>query len=95
VSIGIVLNQDLSTSKKRAMGSPTTREFYLESLKLVPEISALLSKAELVSDIKAASDWSYSASTYASPYVRIAGDAGCFIDPFFSSGVHLALASAL
>ena len=95
VSIGIVLNQDLSTSKKRAMGSPTTREFYLESLKLVPEILALLSKAELVSDIKAALDWSYSASTYASPYVRIAGDAGCFIDPFFSSGVHLALASAL
>jgi hypothetical protein len=39
--------------------------------------------------------FSYSASTYASPYLRIAGDAGCFIDPFFSSGVHLALASGL
>ena len=89
------MNQESSVSKKRAMGSPTTREFYLESLKLVPEIWELLSEAELVSDIKAASDWSYSASSYASPYVRISGDAGCFIDPFFSSGVHLALASGL
>ncbi|KAL9118590.1 MAG: hypothetical protein Q9187_004861 [Circinaria calcarea] len=44
---------------------------------------------------KSASDWSYSASFYASPYVRVVGDSGCFIEPFFSSGVHLALASAL
>ncbi len=89
------MNQELATSKKKAMTSGGTREFYLESLKLTPEISELLVDAELVSDIKAASDWSYSASSYASPYVRIAGDAGCFIDPFFSSGVHLALSSAL
>jgi hypothetical protein len=34
------------------MGSPTTRELYLESLKLVLEILALRSDAELVSDIK-------------------------------------------
>lgn len=77
------------------MGSPSTKDFYLESLKLTPGIMKLLSKAKLVSDIKAASDFSYSASAYASPYVRIIGDAGCFIDPFFSSGVHLALASGL
>ena len=89
------MNQDLSTQKKRAMGSPSGQEFYLESLKLVPGISALLSKAEFVSDLKSGSDWSYSASTYSSPYLRIAGDAGSFIDPFFSSGVHLALASGL
>ena len=95
MSVGIVLNQELSTKKKKAMESPTTREFYLESIKLVPEISELLSEAEVVSDIKSASDWSYSASSYATPYVRISGDAGCFIDPFFSSGVHLALVGAL
>jgi flavine halogenase len=56
VSVGIILNQELSTSKKQAMGSPTTQEFYLESLKLVPEILELLSEAELVLNIKAASD---------------------------------------
>ncbi|KAL9076580.1 MAG: hypothetical protein Q9161_000912 [Pseudevernia consocians] len=71
------------------------RDFYLESLKLTTGIMKLLSEAELVLDIKAGGDWSYSASTYASPFVRIVGDLGCFIDPFFSSGVHLALSSDL
>ena len=42
-----------------------------------------------------ASDWSYNASAYAGPNFRIIGDAGCFIDPYFSSGVHLALSSGL
>nr|ACM42411.1 putative flavin-dependent halogenase/O-methyltransferase bifunctional protein [Floropilus chiversii] len=90
-SIGIVQNQAKATAKKRAAGSPTTKEFYLQSLDLVPGIRALLAEGELVSDIKSASDWSYSASSYAFPYARIAGDAGCFIDPYFSSGVHLAV----
>ncbi|KAJ5144351.1 hypothetical protein N7476_004836 [Penicillium atrosanguineum] len=95
VSVGIVRNQAITTQKKKDMGSPSSKEFYLENLKLVPGVEKLLVGAELVSDIKSASDWSYSASSYASPNVRLVGDAGCFIDPFFSSGVHLALASGL
>ncbi|KAK4244530.1 hypothetical protein C7999DRAFT_43806 [Corynascus novoguineensis] len=47
------------------------------------------------SGIKSASDWSYSASTYAFPYSRIAGDAGCFIYTFFSSGLHLAVTAGV
>ncbi|KIK53525.1 hypothetical protein GYMLUDRAFT_77435 [Collybiopsis luxurians FD-317 M1] len=42
-----------------------------------------------------ASDFSYSASKYAGRRYRIVGDAGAFIDPWFSSGVHLAMTSAL
>ncbi|KAI1141345.1 FAD/NAD(P)-binding domain-containing protein [Hypoxylon sp. FL0543] len=94
-SVGIVQNQDLATAKKRAAGSPPTKEFYMQSLDLAPGIKGLLSKGELVSEIRSASDWSYSASSYAFPYARIAGDAGSFIDPFFSSGVHLALHGGL
>ena len=52
-------------------------------------------QAELITEIRSASDYSYSSSTYAIPYARVVGDAGCFIDPYFSSGVHLALTSAL
>lgn len=89
------MNQAVATQKKKAMEDSSSRNFYLESLNDVPGIQDLLKDAKLVTDIKSASDWSYSASTYASPYVRVAGDAGCFIDPFFSSGVHLALASGL
>lgn len=70
-------------------------DWYKECIKQAPIIEKLLENAEVVSDTKQASDWSYSASTYAGPNFRLAGDSGCFIDPYFSSGVHLALASAL
>lgn len=93
-SIGVVMNQAAATAKKRETGS-TTKDLYLDTVKNTPGIWQLLDKAELQSDLKSASDWSYNASSYASPYLRIVGDAGCFIDPFFSSGVHLALASGL
>ncbi|KAI0064890.1 FAD/NAD(P)-binding domain-containing protein [Artomyces pyxidatus] len=45
--------------------------------------------------VRSASDYSYSASTYAGEGFRIIGDAGAFIDPFFSSGVHLAMTGGL
>lgn len=95
VSVGVVRNQAIATEEKKKMGSPSSKDFYLENLKLVPGVKSLMTKAELVSEVKSASDWSYSASSYASPFVRVVGDAGCFIDPFFSSGVHLAMASGL
>ena len=93
--MGIVQNQEMATEKKKRMAEPSSKGFYLESLEFVPGIKDLLKSAELVSEIKSASDWSYSASSYAFPGVRIAGDAGSFIDPFFSSGVHLALSGGL
>ncbi|GKZ25840.1 hypothetical protein AbraIFM66951_002841 [Aspergillus brasiliensis] len=94
-SIGVVMEQTSFTAKKKQMESPTTREFFLKHVHDAPGISDLLKTATLVSDVKSATDWSYSASRYASPYLRIVGDAGCFIDPLFSSGVHLALTGAL
>ena len=82
-------------SKKKAMSSPSDLGFYKESIRLAPGVSEMITKGELVTDVKGASDWSYSASCYATPNIRIVGDAGCFIDPYFSSGVHLALSGAL
>ena len=70
-------------------------DFYKDYLKLVPQISDMLSTAEVTSELKQASDWSYSASAYAGPNFRLVGDAGCFVDPYFSSGVHLAFNSGL
>jgi flavin-dependent dehydrogenase len=96
MSVGIVMRQDMSVARKRTLGSPSPVEFYTHCLALSPEISARLADAELAfPTIKTGSDWSYSASTYAGPNFRLAGDAGCFIDPYFSSGVHLALATGL
>lgn len=49
----------------------------------------------MVADVRSASDWSYTASSYNLPHARICGDAGSFIDPLFSSGVHLAVTGGL
>ncbi|KAH8691645.1 radH flavin-dependent halogenase [Talaromyces proteolyticus] len=95
VSVGVVMNQEASSRKKRESSSSNSREFYLESINDASGVTHLLKNATLESDIKHASDWSYSASEYGNRYLRIVGDAGAFIDPYFSSGVHLALAGAL
>ncbi|PNY28268.1 RadH flavin-dependent halogenase [Tolypocladium capitatum] len=96
VSVGAVLRRDLFFAKKKSLGEDVTNaDVMAECLKLCPTIEMLLQPAELVSDIKQATDYSYSANAYASPNLRIIGDAGCFIDPFFSSGHHLALTGAL
>ncbi|KAJ6785909.1 hypothetical protein PWT90_09495 [Aphanocladium album] len=51
--------------------------------------------AELVTDVHSASDWSYTASRYHLTNARICGDAGSFIDPLFSSGIHLTTVGGL
>ncbi|KAI5115888.1 hypothetical protein M0805_004499 [Coniferiporia weirii] len=101
-SVGLVMNQDIANKKKQAQTpTPSAREFYLENLKLAPNLYELISTGELVGSpdggpiVKSASDYSYSASSYATPGLRVVGDAGAFIDPFFSSGVHLALTGGL
>jgi len=45
--------------------------------------------------VKTASDFSYAATSYAGDHFRLVGDAGGFIDPYFSTGVHLAFVGAL
>ncbi|PYH92274.1 hypothetical protein BO71DRAFT_442594 [Aspergillus ellipticus CBS 707.79] len=94
-SVGVVMNQEMATEKKKSSTATSSREFYLESVDGARGIAQLLKSATLDSQIKQASDWSYNASWYGSPYLRIVGDAGAFIDPYFSSGVHLALSGGL
>ena len=92
-SIGIVRNQNIAAKKKATMAS--TQEYFNTTLKLAPSIQDLLGDAKQKTDIQVASDYSYHSSSYAFPYARIVGDSGCFIDPFFSSGIHLAMTGAL
>ncbi|KAJ7029563.1 hypothetical protein C8F04DRAFT_1288116 [Mycena alexandri] len=74
VSVGVVMNEEVSRIKKSKYSGPDAGvEHYKTQLALAPGTAA---------------DYSYSADAYAGPNFRIAGDAGAFIDPFFSSGVH-------
>lgn len=90
-SVGIVQDQKMATEKKHELGRPSTLDFYKQCLQMAPRIRELLSEAELIPHVRAACDWSYTASTYHLPNARICEDAGSFIDPLFSSGVHLAI----
>lgn len=65
-----------------------------------PEISELLKNATRVKEgiygeLRVRRDWSYTNERFWIPGLVLIGDAACFIDPVFSSGVHLATYSAL
>ncbi|KAF7784177.1 hypothetical protein Agabi119p4_342 [Agaricus bisporus var. burnettii] len=106
VSVGIVMDSSISAQKKAegrkatSDGNYTLRDHYLDQIQLVPGLKALLEEATLKEDgehyvIRSAADYSYAADKYAGDHYRIIGDASAFIDPFFSSGVHLALLGGL
>lgn len=96
VSVGAVVRKDIFAEKKKAMPEDTKdSELLWHLVQLAPMISQWFETAELCSPVRQAADYSYSSVAYSGPYFRIAGDAGCFIDPFFSSGHHLAMSSAL
>jgi halogenation protein CepH len=55
-----------------------------------PAIADRLARATLVSPIRIIRDYSYDSTQFGGPGYLLAGDAACFIDPVFSTGVHLA-----
>jgi len=46
-------------------------------------------------EVRVRRDWSYSNESFVAPGLVLTGDAACFIDPVFSSGVHLATYSGM
>jgi flavin-dependent dehydrogenase len=103
-SVGVVMHVDKSNAKKQASkeaGEDTSLSaHYHRQLKYTPIIEGLLKGATMVKKpdigmVNSASDYSYQSAIYAGPGWRVVGDAGAFIDPFFSSGVHLASAGGL
>lgn len=59
-----------------------------------PDIGALIEHAEVVGELRATGNFSYRARAAIGPGHIKVGDAYGFIDPVFSTGVHLALNSA-
>jgi halogenation protein CepH len=57
-------------------------------------IAERVRSARLVSAIRVIRDYSYCSTRFYGPGYLLAGDAACFIDPVFSTGVHLACLSA-
>src|SRR5262249_37725234 len=71
------------------------RQFYLSELRKVPYVSRLLEEAQLAWPPRAFDASWYTASAFAGERFLLVGDAGLFIDPLSSEGVHKAMASAI
>lgn len=69
-------------------------EFLIDTIAMCPPLKERLEGAEIVSDVEATGNYSYSCNhTHGRDYLLL-GDAYTFIDPVFSSGVMLAMHSA-
>ena len=70
-------------------------EFFADTIALAPKLAARLQGAELVDGrVYATGNYSYAAERCAGERYLMVGDAYAFVDPVFSSGVYLAMASA-
>ncbi|MDX6742356.1 tryptophan 7-halogenase [Actinocorallia sp. A-T 12471] len=88
-SIGAVVDRQAYREHKGA----GLEAYYQECLEKTPEIAARLKGAEQVDKVRVQRDWSYIYDQFAGDGYIAVGDAACFIDPLFSTGVHLAMLS--
>jgi halogenation protein CepH len=86
MSVGAVV--DVRRWSDVAQSSP--EETYRGLVARCPAVAARLRAATLVSPVRIVRDYSYDSTALWGRGWLLAGDAACFIDPVFSTGVHLA-----
>jgi flavin-dependent dehydrogenase len=91
-SVGAVVDAEVATTRVRGR---KLAEFLLAELTMAPNTAYLLSHARLVKGPFSARDWSYVSHSVVGDGFILVGDAACFVDPLFSSGVHLALSAGV
>jgi halogenation protein CepH len=94
-SVGAVVRRELAS---KVQGNP--EQVLYELIAECPLIADFLSGAKRITEgeygkIRVRKDYSYRHTTFWRPGLALIGDAACFVDPVFSSGVHLATYSAL
>ena len=91
-SVGIVVDSEQGTSGISKYGIDGYFQRQLDSTDLSRK---MLSTARMTDGPKVVKDWSYTSSETVGDGWILVGDAACFVDPLFSSGVHLAMMSAV
>ncbi|HEY4454496.1 MAG TPA: NAD(P)/FAD-dependent oxidoreductase [Pseudonocardiaceae bacterium] len=92
-SVGFVTHQ--ATFLARRKDFTNIEEMYFALVSESDTVRGLVSGASLSSSIRVEQDYSYVADSFCGPNYFLVGDAACFLDPLLSTGVHLALYSAL
>lgn len=91
ISVGLVLSRD---QLKTELSERPIESIYDDIIQQHTDASAIL-KAGTRGDVHIERDYSYTSDKFSGPGYFICGDAACFLDPLLSSGVHLAMVSAL
>jgi FAD-dependent halogenase len=86
MSVGAVVD----ARRWRALAGADPEATYRTLIARCPAIAGRLARATLVSPIRVIRDYSYDSTRFGGRNHLLAGDAACFIDPVFSTGVHLA-----
>ena len=89
-SIGAVVWPHYMKTRKTSV-----REFFLETIALCPPLAERLGSATLIGEVEATGNYSYGCERSHGRNFLLVGDAFSFIDPVFSSGVMLAMTSAV
>jgi flavin-dependent dehydrogenase len=89
-SVGIVTGIE-SNARIREMGAEA---FYHEAIKSCPLAMEILGTAKQCDEMRIVREWAYESKQLSAGRAFLCGDSGCFIDPLFSQGVHLATYSA-
>jgi flavin-dependent dehydrogenase len=91
-SVGAVLRRSIYTDMRKA--SRDREALWSRILEEVPAVSARLRGAVQSRPVSVTADFQYRSRQLAGDGWVMVGDAGAFLDPVFSSGVHLAMTGA-
>ena len=90
-SVGVVLPKLLY----RRLANGSAEESLNRTISDTPIVADLMRDARREWPVRVEKDFSYSSSTYAGNRWVLAGDAGAFLDPVFSTGVSIAMESGI
>jgi flavin-dependent dehydrogenase len=91
MSVGVVLPRNLYSQ----LPDGTAEERLARAIAETPVVAELMRDAQREWPVRVEKDFSYSASSYAGDRWILAGDAGSFLDPVFSTGVSIAMESGI
>ena len=92
ISVGTVVDADRWRERARPA---TLQATYSDLIAGCAPVAKMLAGARQVQPVHVIRDYSYSSKRFYTGGALLAGDAACFIDPVFSTGVHLACLSGL
>jgi flavin-dependent dehydrogenase len=88
MSVGAVVDSHIG---QEGMRHESPQRFLIEQITQAPYTRQMLHDANLAYGPFVIKDWSYLSDEVVGDGYILVGDAACFVDPLFSSGVHLAL----